>query len=459
MTVTMAGSGTLLADKVGLKSDARWLLIERIVASQIFGRSSRSSQFLAYVSELTLTGRADEINEQNIGEYVFERTPGYDPGQDNIVRVQASRLRQKLETYFDGEGTAEELRVMIPKGGYVPRFVASQTLEIPGSEPNPATVPASQPSPAPVLEPTATASTPRPRRRRWLYAATGCFLLLNLFGIVYLHEEGPRASFSIFGFRFIVSPTNTANPLWAQIFEKKRPTLIVPGDSGLVLYESQADKTVTLAEYLSGDVQTVPQINPSATSDTPTNKTAYRYTTIVDLQLATRLLQLPEASLSQSEVRYARDLKLDDLKRENAVLIGDKSANPWVELFEQQMNFALDINRTNHNYVVTNRKPQPGEDALYSREPNGHPQRAYALVALLPNLDRMGSVLILEGTTMAGTEAASDFVFEGRRLTDLLHLYVRADGSLPHFEVLLETNVIGRGAAESKVLAYRIHSE
>ncbi len=109
--------------------------------------------------------------------------------------------------------------------------------------------------------------------------------------------------------------------------------------------------------------------------------------------------------------------------------------------------------------VVTNRKPQPGEDSTYSREPNDHSQRAYALVALLPNLDRTGNVLILEGTTMAGTEAASDFAFDEKRLMDILKPYMGARKSLPHFEVLLQTSVIGGGAPESKVLAYRIHQD
>jgi hypothetical protein len=459
----MAGSGTSLEQEVSLGSDSRRLLIQRILASQAFGKSPRLTQFLSYVCERTLTDRADEINEQKIGEQVFERPPGYDPGQDNIVRVQASRVRQRLETYFKEEGAGEELRVIIPKGGYVPQFVSPPLRQLLHREEerlsSGETAPEVVPGMALPPESAATTSTHIPRRRRWLYTVAFCFLFLNLFGIAYVYKQGPRASFSLFGLRLIVLQKRTASPLWSQMFEKEQSTVIVPGDSGLVLYESQADKTVPLAEYLSGDVQIVPQINPSTTFDKPTSKTGYRYTTIVDLQTVSRLLQTPEALLGHGEIRYARDLKLDDLKGENAILIGDKTANPWVELFEPKMNFAFDVNRTNHNYVVTNRHPQPGEDPTYSREPNNATQRAYALLAFLPNLNRTGNILILEGTTMAGTEAASDFAFDGERLATVLQPYMRHKGELPYFEVLLQTSSIGGGAPESKVLAYRIHKD
>lgn len=85
--------------------------------------------------------------------------------------------------------------------------------------------------------------------------------------------------------------------------------------------------------------------------------------------------------------------------------------------------------------------------------------RAYALVALLPNLSRTGNVLIVEGSTMAGTEAASDFAFDGNRLEALLQPYLRTNKTMPHFEILLQTSNIGGAAPESNVVAFRIHKD
>jgi len=96
--------------------------------------------------------------------------------------------------------------------------------------------------------------------------------------------------------------------LWKELFQKGQTTLIVPGDSGLVLYEGQSSKLVNLSQYLSGEVQTVPVINAI---DSATNKAAYRYTSIVDLQVASQLVMLPEAMRAHAQIRYSRDLKLD----------------------------------------------------------------------------------------------------------------------------------------------------
>lgn len=71
-----------------------------------------------------LSGRASEINEQKIGTMLFGRSSHYDSSIDGIVRTQASRLRQRLDIYFSGEGAAEPIRIILPRGSYVPVFEA-----------------------------------------------------------------------------------------------------------------------------------------------------------------------------------------------------------------------------------------------------------------------------------------------------------------------------------------------
>jgi len=456
----MESLGTLVEKEAPLGSDPRWRLVELIIASQTFSKAARLSQFLVYVSERALTGRADEINEQHIGEQVFDRRPGYDPGQDNIVRVQASRLRQRLEAYFSEEGAGEELRIVIPKGGYVPQFEAAPARQLPANaerpilvEPLSHTVSIETES---IPEPSATRPSVLALRQWWPYVLILCILFPALWEVAYLRYQGPGASISFLGLKLVAVPISHNPQLWREVFQKERTTLVVPGDSGLVLYEVQSGKPVNLAQYLSGEVQTVPVLSPIDRSE---NKAGYRYTSIVDLQIASQLMTLPEAMQGHTQIRYTRDLKLDDLKENSIVLIGTKEANPWVELFEQHMNFAFDDNTSIHDFVVTNKSPRSGEQQKYRMDPNDSTHRAYALVALLPNLSRTGNVLILEGTTMAGTEAASDFAFDGKSLMALLQPYINSSGSLPHFEILLQTMVVGGGAPESKVLAYRIHPD
>jgi hypothetical protein len=103
-------------------SDDRWGLVERVLGSTIFEKSPRLRSFLRYICECELGGRREEINEHSIGVHVFSRAASYNPGDDSIVRSQARFLRQRLEEYFRGEGEREPLRIVIPKGSYVPFF-------------------------------------------------------------------------------------------------------------------------------------------------------------------------------------------------------------------------------------------------------------------------------------------------------------------------------------------------
>src|SRR5205085_6332730 len=97
-------------------------LVQRILSSQCFEKSARMRDFLAYVCDRALNESHAEIHEQDIGCAVFSRAPDYDTNQDNIVRVNASQLRKRLETYFASEGEAEPLVLELPKGHYTPLF-------------------------------------------------------------------------------------------------------------------------------------------------------------------------------------------------------------------------------------------------------------------------------------------------------------------------------------------------
>ncbi|MEW6440267.1 MAG: hypothetical protein AB1640_04955 [bacterium] len=103
-----------------------------------------SRNFLRFLVEETLAGRADEINGTQIAIAVFDRDARFDPQTDPIVRVQAGRLRRALESYYLEEGAQDPVHMEIPKGGYVPRFSARQSAQgrggqddrpLPGGEP------------------------------------------------------------------------------------------------------------------------------------------------------------------------------------------------------------------------------------------------------------------------------------------------------------------------------------
>src|SRR5215510_7662370 len=94
--------------------------LHRIVSSPGFARNERLSRFLRFVVERHLAGEDSTLKESVIAIEVFGRRPDYDPKLDAIVRTEAIRLRARLSKYYAGESAANELRIELPKGGYVP---------------------------------------------------------------------------------------------------------------------------------------------------------------------------------------------------------------------------------------------------------------------------------------------------------------------------------------------------
>jgi len=57
---------------------------------------------------------------------------------------------------------------------------------------------------------------------------------------------------------------------------------------------------------------------------------------------------------------------------------------------------------------------------------------------------------------MAGTECAADFLTDEATFTPFVQRIQRSDGSIPHFEVLLETKSIGGNAPFPRIVDYRV---
>jgi TolB-like protein len=80
------------------------------------------ARFLRFVVDCTLGGKLDGLKEYSIGVEVFDRGSSFDPPLDPVVRVEARRLRKKLEEYYEGEGAHAPVRIQLPKGGYAVEF-------------------------------------------------------------------------------------------------------------------------------------------------------------------------------------------------------------------------------------------------------------------------------------------------------------------------------------------------
>lgn len=150
--------------------------LERILASRAFARSERQRRFLRFVVEKTLEGSPDAIKEAQLGIEVFDRGAAFDPRADNIVRVEARRLRQRLEDYHSGEGLGDPVLIELPKGSYVPQFSLRDVV---------ASAPASP------------ADLNRAPRGRYVWVAAGAAALALLAGAVLLARHFASAPVSV----------------------------------------------------------------------------------------------------------------------------------------------------------------------------------------------------------------------------------------------------------------------
>ncbi len=473
------------------KNDPRYLLVQRILESADFVRSPQLSKFLLYICTATLDGRAQTLSEQHVGVEVFGREADYDSAADTIVRSHALRLRRRLEQFFQRAGDSEPLHLIIPRGGYVPVFLPSpkhasaaktdswageddetdrlvstnpydgdsgsskSISRTAGATPLSGAYQIEEPSIELASASSATrsagvtvemVSTPKDAVL-WRYRIASAFLICLCIGLIATIVLHLRSHF----------PTKRHHPLWGLLFTDDQPTHIVLGDSGLVLFHAVARQRVSLHDYLNDDVS---QQMPSVQHVEPAFAKFLlhrRYTSMVDADALTHLLRLPEAIPERTLVQYARDMHLNDFKNGNVIIFGAQEAVPWVELFESHMDFVFSIDNPDTHACFLNRHPAARELGEYSSYTPETKTRVYAVLAFLPNLSASGNVLIVEGLSMAGTEAAVDLAMDDDRLLPILEKIRKPNGVLPHFELLLESDALGDSAGPARVVAIHLH--
>lgn len=96
--------------------------LERVLGSPTFASTQALRSLLRFLVDEKLAGREDRLKEYTLGVEAFGRGDAFDPKADTIVRVQARRLRAKLDEYYRGSGSSDSLRIAVPKGAYVPEF-------------------------------------------------------------------------------------------------------------------------------------------------------------------------------------------------------------------------------------------------------------------------------------------------------------------------------------------------
>jgi hypothetical protein len=438
----------------GPANDERWELVQRIASSR-FSKAPQLREILFYICQRALADPAATIKEYEIGCNVLGRKPDFNPNDDNIVRVQVSHLRKKLEEYFLSDGKDEPIQITVPKGSYIPRFEA-KTPSIPMQpELAPPLVEVERPVAPPFL-PAAPSQTPR--LLSWvLIPAIAIFILAACALAIFWHYLSTSGSF----LRAASATGKTAapDPLLSRIFGSDE-TGIVVSDTCLVLLQDILHTDISVAEY--SNTRQYPEELLRKEADPKMRAAlelvaARQYTSLADTNIASRLRSLSQQfANSHAFVRFARHVNIRDFKTQNFVLIGSRRGIPWVQLFEPQLNFSLEEEKSAHRFYFRNRSPKAGELPTYVPSDDSGTAESYADIALLPNLGNNGSVLILSGITMEASEAAGELLAGGALTRDLTRMLGAQAVRERYFEVLIKTNSTAGAVRNSQVVTYRL---
>ncbi|UWZ82407.1 hypothetical protein [Occallatibacter riparius] len=436
-----AKSETVFADSAEwMQDDPRWRVAQQVAGGPHFARSPLLSRFLLYVVSETLEGRHAAITEHKIGVAVFGRPVSYRTDDDNIVRNYARQLRKRLAEHFAREGKDSPIRIEIPVGGYVPSFpevdIAPQ-IEQPDVAHE--VIPASGIALGPLHR--------RPsisRKLAWPLAA----LIIILAGFVVWFTGGghtdPRST-----------TIDHAHALWRAEMPSNGITYVVPTDAGFNLMEDMAHRSLSLADYIKGQYADMPP--QSIDAHTRQDLGTQPYTDFVSLQVVSMLARRPEYDPKRVLLRFPRDLRVDDLKKSSAVIIGSADSNPWASLVDANANFRIVPQPEMSGAAIMNMHPEGGEQKTYRSHWGEPAHETFALILLQPNLSGSGYLLLIEGLDIAGTQAAAELLFSQPGIAPIVERALRKDGSLRPFEVLVRATSIQSNAAGTEIVASRIH--
>jgi hypothetical protein len=434
--------------------------LDRVLNSDTFRKTPSLRHFLQYIVSNTIEGHADRIKESNIAIDVFSRREEFDGRIDNIVRVQAHRLRKLLETYYSEEGRDDRYRFSVPKGSYIPQIEIRErqqafeaTIQL-----APAEVEVREPVHAPAFEiPHAPPAEVSKRRTRVSTAAI--FLAGLATGVliwVMLLLFAPAAKRQ----QTVASPVKN---IWSAAFE--------PGIKVVAAFTNPAflrvGNSLNLLRYLgplsapSGAEIELPADDPYIDHQFVPKGAKLRFndswTGVGEVLAVNRLTSLAIQLGRPMSVLPSRALSLDDMHGANVVFIG----SPWVNGALAQMGSAnTPLYETGDGRIVV-RNPAPGEQAAYSNRINAVTREitaAYALFSVLPGIDAARSVFCSAGLGTAATWAAIDFSTSPAGAAQLVRALKKANGgTFPrHYQAIIRTEIVKESATNTSLITVRV---
>ena len=392
------------------------LAIDRILASRVFERTHRLSELLRYLMEHTRKGDLQALKEAVIGQKVFGRPCDYNAADDNIVRSNIRQLRLKIEEYYKTEGAGDPWRLSIPKGAY--------TL---------------------ILAETAVPKLPARDAKRLPFSFKALFVAIPALAVVLALVVHKPASSRVHTLLALLAPAPGQH------------VLVVGPDAAVQLYRRLTKRSVSLESYIKGTYvrpneldQALPGLGSKANElfESPATEAFV-------LNLIPGFAQIiPPNSLSAPA---PGSLSVKNFTRDHVVLISGPLGNPWVQLFDSDLNFQIESEADGAHSYITNHSPARSERRFYSNFADSSGATVcYARLAYLPGSPGT-KVILAGGPHKASTQAAALFLTR----PDLFETLRRAlgkenDGSFPWFEAVIEARALDNEPWTFRIVASRL---
>src|ERR1022692_1333767 len=435
--------------------------VENLIKSDRFRKSPSLNHLLQYLVRKAVEGRNDEIKESIIAIDVLGRSCEFDGRLDNIVRVQAHRLRKILDASYAAEGSHDKLVISIPKGSYIATIESREEAATPAfstiSESRTAVL-------SPELRPVGPVVVERRQAPLWLSLAS-VFLAGALLSVFAILKLAPAWNIG----RGAATPSEDArkNPLsslWAS-FMQPGTNCVVSFTNPVFLWSRTAQGRfyTTYQGPLSAPVGSQVDIGPGDPHVDPELVRRGRSFFFSDSWTGTgevfgmyRLTKFFTEAGHPLKVVRSRALAFADLRDANVVFLG----SPWANDMQDKINPGRTPLGCLGSVKITNFDPRPDEEAMY--QPAYDPKTnaltvTYSLLSVLPRVTPGTKILSSAGIDTYGTSAGIDFLTSTAGVAELIRRFdPQLRRKLPDFfQAVIRTEIVRGDPARTAVVLTR----
>lgn len=443
-----------------LNREEKLACLEKVLASRAMQGSESLKTFLRFIATKSLDDPDAQFKEHVIAKEVFGRKTNFDPRNDSVVRVQAGRLRSKLQEYYATEGKGDKILVDLPKGhytpvfSYAPNFIASNGSEVSANF-APALAVTDTLSPESSLPSSADAGEKTGRqsglRVKWSIVGLAAVLFAFVLLAFYYQSEASRLRESMAGRPPESLKGQAPPPFWSDFLRSPEPVLVTFSN---VLFSGTAETGMKLLKPLDTPVPSVgsPALNQP---DKNASVLTEHYTGIGEAMGVFFLGDFFNRAGRPVRVKRSLLLTWDDLKTGNIVFLGSPAENYLLRDLPQKQDFLFQVMKDENQQTVfgiVNTNPTANEQRVYVAKQEG-PSRSqisedYALISLLKGLESDRRLLILAGITTFGTQAAAEYVTKPEYVEEIISRMNTSGNakapSLPSFyQILIKVKVNG----------------